>query len=493
MMASSASFNAFVAIESNTQIADPPAAIKKDSINRHPAPDNHELDQLSFGNRYNGPSEPPTPTGVQTPITPNELEMTRPMSAVNEQPVEVMQTLTNPPMNRWRLLSACMMCFGNGLNDSAPGALIPYMEKDYSIGYAVVSLIFVTNAIGFISAAPSTQPLLARLGRAKTLLLAELLMMAGHLMLVCTPPFPVVVLSFFFTGLGQAVNLALNNVFCANLANHSIPLGLFHGSYGIGGTVSPLIATALVSTGRRWSSFYFISIGIAVMNLCMAYWAYRDFEKDNSTQGNLLVRTLSGRRTSRWTLLKQALKKKTTILGSLFIFAYQGAEVSISGWVISFLIVYRHGDPSRVGYVTAGFWAGITIGRFVLTHPAHKIGEKMAVIGLIVGATLFQLLVWFVPNVVGEGVAVSIVGLLLGPIYPCSTAVFSRLVSKDIQMSSLAIVSALGSSGGAVAPFFTGLLAQQAGTWVLHPICVGLFGGMVVLWGCLPRMGKRKE
>ncbi|KAI4280744.1 MAG: hypothetical protein L6R38_004209 [Xanthoria sp. 2 TBL-2021] len=492
-MASSASFNAFVAMESNPQIADPPAAIKKDSFARHPAPSIHELDELSFGNRYNGPSEPPTPSGVQTPITPNELEMSRPMSAVNEQPVEVMQTLTNPPMNRWRLLSACMMYFGNGLNDSAPGALIPSMEKDYSIGYAVVSLIFVTNAIGFISAAPSTQPLLARLGRAKTLLLAELIMMAGHIMLVCTPPFPVVVLSFLFTGLGQAINLALNNVFCANLANHSIPLGLFHGSYGIGGTVGPLMATALVSTGRKWSSFYFISIGIAAMNLCMAYWAYRNFENDNSSHGNLLVRTLSGYRTSRSTLLKQALKNKTTILGSLFIFAYQGAEVSISGWVISFLIAYRHGDPSRVGYVTAGFWAGITIGRFVLTHPAHKIGEKMAVIGLIVGATLFQLLVWFVPNVVGEGVAVSIVGLLLGPIYPCSTAVFSRLVSKDIQMGSLAIVSALGSSGGAVAPFFTGLLAQQAGTWVLHPICVGLFAGMVVLWGCLPKMEKRKE
>lgn len=492
-MPSSASFNALVAIESSPHIADPPAAIKKDSSIRHPAPNIHELDELSFGNRYNGPSEPPTPSGVQTPITPNELEMSRPMSAVNEQSVEVMQTLTNPPMNRWRLLSACMMCFGNGLNDSAPGALIPSMEKDYSIGYAVVSLIFVTNAIGFISAAPSTQPLLARLGRAKTLLLAELIMMAGHIMLVCTPPFPVVVLSFLFTGLGQAINLALNNVFCANLANHSIPLGLFHGSYGIGGTVGPLMATALVSTGRRWSSFYFISIGIAAMNLCMAYWAYRNFEKDNLSQANLLVRTLSGRKISRLTLLKQALKNKTTILGSLFIFAYQGAEVSISGWVISFLIVYRHGDPSRVGYVTAGFWAGITIGRFVLTHPAHKIGEKMAVIGLTVGATLFQLLVWFVPNVVGESVAVSIVGLLLGPICPCSTAVFSRLVSKDIQMGSLAIVSALGSSGGAVAPFLTGLLAQQAGTWVLHPICVGLFGGMLVLWGCLPKMGKRKE
>ena len=34
----------------------------------------------------------------------------------------------------------------NGLNDSAPGALIPYVEKWYGIGYAVVSTIWISNA-----------------------------------------------------------------------------------------------------------------------------------------------------------------------------------------------------------------------------------------------------------------------------------------------------------------------------------------------------------
>lgn len=37
--------------------------------------------------------------------------------------------------------------------------------------------------------------------------------------------------------------------------------------------------------------------------------------------------------------------------------------MSISGWVISFLVQFRNGDPSKVGYVTAGFWAGITLGK----------------------------------------------------------------------------------------------------------------------------------
>jgi fucose permease len=67
--------------------------------------------------------------------------------------------------------------------------------------------------------------------------------------LLCTPPFPVVVATFFFIGLGLAINLALGNVFAANLHNSGKMLGTFHGAYGIGGILGPLIATSMVSHG----------------------------------------------------------------------------------------------------------------------------------------------------------------------------------------------------------------------------------------------------
>ncbi|MCJ1229219.1 hypothetical protein MMC12_005884 [Toensbergia leucococca] len=490
-------FGAFISIDESSQIADPPSVLKSST------PTVYELDDLSWGRRYNGPAVPTAPSGIQTPITPNELEMSRPPSPTSDETVDIMQSLSSPPMNRYRLLSACLMFFGNGLNDSAPGALIPYMEKDYKVGYAVVSLIFVANALGFISAAPFANALQARLGRAKTLILAQTSMLVGYTMIVCTPPFPVVVLAFFFTGLGMATNLALNNVFCANLTNATTALGFGHGSYGIGGTVGPLIATGLVSRGLVWSTFYFTSLGVTAFNFLFAFWSFRNYETDTLTallrrtpshpQPTSLAPTNNHPRPSKTSLLKESLRNRTTILGALFIFAYQGAEVSISGWVISFLISYRHSSPSHIGYVTAGFWAGITLGRFLLSHPCHRIGEKTAVVALVCGAIAFQLLVWLLPNVIGEAVAVGFVGLLLGPVYPCATTVFSRLIGRRLQMSSLAFVSALGSSGGAVAPFLTGLVAQQVGTWVLHPICIGLFVGMLGCWAGLERVGKRRE
>jgi fucose permease len=186
-------------------------------------------------------------------------------------------------------------------------------------------------------------------------------------------------------------------------------------------------------------------------------------------------------------------KIKTVILGALFIFAYQGAEVSISGWVISFLISSRHGNPSAVGYVTSGFWGGITLGRFLLSHSAHKIGEKLFVYGMVIGAITFELLVWLVPNVITDAVAVAIVGFLLGPVFPCATVIFSRAIGRKDQVSGLSVVSAFGSSGGAVAPFTTGILAQAAGTFVLHPIAISLFAAMLICWYVLPNVRKRTE
>ena len=323
-------------------------------------------------------------------------------------------------------------------------------------------------------------------------------MLLGYIPIVCSPPFGVIVLSFLFLGLGMALNLAMNSTFCANLANSTSILSVFNGSYGIGATIGPLIATSMVSHGIVWSKFYFLSIGITVFNLLFAAWAFWHYERDAPAQLLFSMERTASRRaaaeavaSSNLQILQRAASNKTTLLGALFIFAYQGAEVSISGWVISFLIAYRGGDPAKTGFVTSGFWGGITVGRFCLAYLAHRVGERLSVVGLVLGATVFEILVWFIPNVISNAVSVSVVGLLLGPIYTCGTVVFSRLLPRNIQLSSLSFISAFGSSGGALAPLMTGILAQAVGTFVLHPICISLFVVMLASWLMLPKVTRR--
>jgi fucose permease len=510
-----AHLGALIEIQSSSQVSSPAAVLRRNEEDAKTATSsNHELAELQpSGSITQRPgayvSSPATtktsqPLDIEmlsaTPGTPlDELELDAPVPPQHIAS-EVVASLTSPRMNKWRFMCACVMFLSNGMSDSAPGALIPYIEDDFHIGYAIVSLVFVANALGFIIAAPMTHWLESRFGRARAAMFCQVPLIAGYVIIVCKPPFPVVVFSFFLLGLGIAPNLALNNVFLANLANATELLGTVHGFYGVGGTLAPLIATTLVSHGVHWTYFYLINSTLAVVNLFLAGWAFRGYEKDMPVQPLLAELQRTGgshqeaeQQSVKRNMIWKALKSKVTLLGALFIFAYQGAEVAISGWIVSFLINYRNGAPAHVGYVSSGFWAGVTVGRFVLSYPARRLGEKLAVFILVAGSIIFQIMCWVIPNIIGDAVAVAIVGLFLGPIIPCATVILNRLLPRDILTTSLGFASAMGSSGGAIAPFVTGMLAQTLGTVVLHPVCLVLYGVMIIAWYYLPRTSRREE
>lgn len=109
-------FGALISLNGSSPIADPTAVHKKDPHTSESPSRAYELNELTFSNRHGGHSRTANTNGTHTPTTPNELEMSRPASPHDEEIVDIIQTLSNPPMNKFRLLSACLMCFGNGLN-----------------------------------------------------------------------------------------------------------------------------------------------------------------------------------------------------------------------------------------------------------------------------------------------------------------------------------------------------------------------------------------
>lgn len=183
---------------SSDHIIRPPPVITKD-VHTAKKPRDIELDHIQWGQRLDGPEYSDTPN-------PTELEEnSRSNSPVHIRAREVsaitLPTIKNPPMNRWRIPVLCLAFFVQGLNDSAPGALLPYMQSHYKIEYAIESLIFVGNAVGFIVAAPFCHTLNDRFGRAKVLSACTLLNSLAYLAIVCQPPWPVVVIAFLLLGM----------------------------------------------------------------------------------------------------------------------------------------------------------------------------------------------------------------------------------------------------------------------------------------------------
>lgn len=333
--------------------AGPPAVVHRDSVITY-TPTEYELDSLRWGRRLNGPGHaasrdhsPVSRAASSTrsmSITPGELESSHPPTPGTAHAVDaIVLSASNPPRNRWRLAAAGVFFFLAGMNDAATGALIPYLEKEYDIGYAIVSLIFISNALGFISMAPIIHSVESRLGRSRSSMIAAGLMTIGYIAIVCTPPFPLVVVSFFFLGSGMALFLAMTNTFIVNLLNGTVVLGVCHGLYGVsktlglasvdlypntsqlGGIVSPLIATNMVSSGIHWAYFYFITLGLAVVSIFFLGYSFRGFEQEAAVQlFASLQRTASHQASllgepTKAQLFKRALKSKTTLLGATFI------------------------------------------------------------------------------------------------------------------------------------------------------------------------------
>lgn len=64
---------------------------------------------------------------------------------------------------------------------------------------------------------------------------------------------------------------------------------------------------------------------------------------------------------------------------AVFLLLYVGVEVALGGWIVTFMMRVRHGEPFASGMAATGFWLGITVGRVVLGFVTPRLGEKLAI------------------------------------------------------------------------------------------------------------------
>lgn len=429
-------------------------------------------------------------------------------------------TLHNPPKNMWRVISIMAFMFSLGINDGAPGALIPSIEKQYNISYAVVSLIWMGNAAGYILVACLSHKIQHWIGtKQKTYIYGCTLFAVMHSIVAAAGggKFPPLVLAFFLGGMGAALLASEINIFLSRLAKQSKYLGLCHAMYGAGATVSPTIATIMVERGIKWSRFYLISVSLMIINCInlagafkgaeedLKYW-YDDHNEpvpprtpDEENDVNIELGTIIEGQEAQMAKSKspkkdmvQALLSRVTWFLAFFVFFYQGSEVALGGWIVTFLLKTRNAHVSA-GYVATGFWAGLTIGRLAITRPLHKyIGARRGVTLVSLASIIFISLSWAIPSVLATGIFVSLAGVTIGPNYPLMVTLSTQIIPKKIQVVSLTIITAFGCSGGALIPFTVGLAAQNAGTYVVFPIFLALYASMIIVWLLLPNIERTK-
>ena len=298
--------------------------------------------------------------------------------------------------------------------------------------------------------------------------------------------FWVLPVAMIFTGFGNGINDSAWNAWVGNLHNANELLGLIHGAYGIGGTISPLIASAMITKlGLPWYSFFYVLIGLSVVEVCVgvaSFWtatgeAYRRRHKFG--EGKEPVKTST------------VLSSPIPWVVSMFLFGYVGAEVCLGGWTPTFMIEVRHADGFLAGLVVTLFWGGLTAGRVILGFITGRIGEKLAIVFYLSFAILLEIVYWVVPSIEATIVSVILLGFFLGPLFPAAIVLMTKLLPADQHVASIGLTAAIGGSGAAFFPFAVGAIAEEHGVQVLQPFVLALLVAITLLWLTLPGGLKR--
>ncbi|KAF8966641.1 MFS general substrate transporter [Flammula alnicola] len=392
---------------------------------------------------------------------------------------------------RVQFVALCWTLFLAGWNDGTTGPLLPRIQEVYHVNFTIVSLIFVFACVGFIVGALANMYLTDKFGFGKTLVLGSLCQVIAYSIQCSAPPFPVFVMAYTINGAGIALQDAQANGFVATLKNHAeTKMGVLHAAYGLGAFASPLAATQFAQL-PRWSFHFLASLGIAVSNTIVLVSIFKLKTQDDCLEqaGEVIPEKTAE---SQGGTFKQVTRTRAVHLLAIFILIYVGVEVTVGGWIVTFIIDVRGGGPSS-GYISSGFFGGLTVGRVALLWVNKKVGERRVLFIYAALSIALEIVIWFVPSLIGNAVAVSIVGVLLGPMYPIAMNQASRILPRWILTGSIGWIAGFGQAGSAVLPFMTGVIAQKRGIKSLQPLLVSMMAFMMFLWALVPKAPRRPD
>lgn len=331
------------------------------------------------------------------------------------------------------------------------------------------------------------------------------------------PPYPLFAVSFFFIGWGLGLQDAQINALTSRMEGANTKMFLMHAVYGLGATCAPLVSTQFVKKLRtRVWLYYAVSLGLAAFTVVMLLIVFRlrtddqvvgrrlpdEFER-TYTSGNSEKTVPCGDAAGALTsdasdnaqkqLHNDSSTKMKRILGrpivwalSAYILLYVGIEVTIGGWATSFLISERGGDDSS-GYVSSGFFGGLTLGRVILIPVTALLGRSNSVWVYTILSIALEIVVWCVYSVIGNAVAYAFVGILLGPMYPIVMMVTIDVLPGQLQSGAIGFIASMGQVGSAIMPFIAGGISDKHGVWILQPLMVAMMAASLVLWAFVPR------
>lgn len=262
--------------------------------------------------------------------------------------------------------------------------------------------------------------------------------------------YPILLLALLFNGLSISL---MNVVICAYISDEfpekrSSYLNLFHGVYGLGSMLGPVLPTVLLAKKMKWQYGYVAVIIIEVLVMLALFMMRKSPYGRRKTEGNAkpFITLLKNPRLVMLCGCTMLAVGSDTVIGTYMAtyFETQLNAAAIAGIAITF------------------FWGGSAVGRFLYPvlfsrfHPKKFVATVniLTAILLIAGMVMGNTAVMFI--------VMGFTGMFSGFNYPMEIG-FACEIFPESSILATNAVCFFASIGGIIAPLITGKLIETGG------------------------------
>jgi FHS family glucose/mannose:H+ symporter-like MFS transporter len=335
------------------------------------------------------------------------------------------------------------------------GPLLPYLETRFGVprttAGAVLAADFGGSLVGVSWAIWGARGLAQR----NRLLIALAAVAAGTGAVAVVSRWWLVLAGVAVAGFGFGIlDFSLNRLFADAFGKgRGAMLNVLNAMFGVGAVVGPLLVAALAKHHMTW---LFAGTGLAAIAVAPLI----------ARVGTAAAPITPAPLTTPAPAVGSGRLSRRAWLFTVAYLLYMGAEGGVSGWAPTHLKALGY-SPAFADATTSAFWLCLTAGRFLVVPVALRVSSRTIVLTGI-GATAVVLV--FALAKPAAPYAYAIAGLTLGPVWPTGLAWLSESDADSRAVGQLIAASMLG---GAVLPYTTGWIIQQAGVRATPAVLAG--------------------
>lgn len=342
----------------------------------------------------------------------------------------------------------------NGATASLYGPLLIGFSHKFHLSLPAAGIVISVNFVGALFGVLLAWIGVKRFAGGLVLTAASLLMAVGAFVSALSSHWSVFVAGAFVIGLGfGGLDFSLNTLLARTaLEGRVFRLSVANAGYGVGAVIAPLLI--IVLHPRNFPLLFGVVGTVAVILSTLNRGVHAPALRKEVNQQQV-------------TMMKA--QRRPILLTFIAAYVlYIAVETSSSGWMATQL----HGSGYSVSVaslVTAGFWAGLAIGRSLGTPLYNRASDKFLVLG---GLSLAIVLCCCAASSSLSPYAYPLLGFVIALIFPMGLIWYTKLCPHDSD--GLALMILFMMSGGVIGPAAEGLLVSSFGVHVV-PLVIAVF------------------